>query len=156
MLDEELQSAYLAHQSDVARHPDVMWGAMLKKEMEFEREFVKAGGLLMAGVDPTGWGGAIAGFGDQHEIELLVEAGFTPEQAIQIATYNGASFLRQSGRIGSLAPGKHADILVVRGNPVKDITAIRHTEIVFKDGVGYDSTAILQSLTGLVGSRGDR
>jgi hypothetical protein len=66
---------------------DVVWGAMLKKEMEFEREFVKAGGLLMAGADPTGWGGVIAGYSDQREVELLVESGFTPEQAIRIATY---------------------------------------------------------------------
>lgn len=151
VLDENLQSAYLTEQSDEARQPDVMWGAMLKKEMQFERAFVKAGGLLLAGCDPTGWGGAVAGFGDQHEVELLVEAGFTPEQAIQIATYNGALFLGKARTIGTLAPGKQADIVVVRGNPSADIHDIRHTEIVFKDGAAYHSPAILRSLVGQVG-----
>jgi len=153
MLEPNFQAAYLATQSDTARKPDVMWGAMLKKEMAFERAFVKAGGLLMAGVDPTGWGGTIAGFGDQHQVELLVEAGFTPEEAIRIATYNGALFLGQAHQIGSLETGKEADLFVVRGNPVSNIADIRHSEVVFKDGVGYDSPAILRSLTSRIGSR---
>jgi imidazolonepropionase-like amidohydrolase len=153
MLEPNFQAAYLATQSDTARKPDVMWGAMLKKEMAFERAFVKAGGLLMAGVDPTGWGGTIAGFGDQHQVELLVEAGFTPEQAIRIATYNGALFLGRADRIGTLETGKEADLFVVRGNPASKITDIRHTELVFKDGVGYDSPAILRSLTSRIGTR---
>jgi len=84
---------------------------MLKKEMEFECAFVDAGGLLMAGVDPAGWGGVLAGFGDQHGLELLVEAGFTPEQAVRIATYNGALFLKQADRTGTLAGGKEADLV---------------------------------------------
>jgi hypothetical protein len=58
-----------------------------------ERKFVVAGGLLLAGPDPTGNGGVIPGFGDQREVELLVEAGFTPEEAIRIATLNGATYL---------------------------------------------------------------
>ncbi len=69
------------------------WQPLMKKEMEFEREFVRAGGLLLAGVDPTGWGGVVAGFGDQRQMELLVQAGFTPEEAIRIYTRNGAEFL---------------------------------------------------------------
>ena len=93
--------------------------------------FVKAGGLLVAGVDPTGCGGVIAGYGDQHGVELLVESGFTPEQAIQIATHNGALLLRQADRAGTLSKGKEADIDVVRGNPAATIGDIRHTEIVF-------------------------
>jgi hypothetical protein len=125
---------------------------MLKKEMEFERGFVKAGGLLVAGVGPTGWGGLIAGYGDQHEVELLVESGFTPEKAIQIATYNGALLLGQADRVGSLSKDKEADIDVVRGNPAATMSAIRRTEIVFKDGVGYDSAAIQRSLAGKIGS----
>src|SRR2546426_2637873 len=73
--------------------------------MQFERGFAKAGGLLLAGLDPTGYGGGIAGFGDQREVELLVEAGFSPLEAIHIATANGAEFLGESSRIGTLAPG---------------------------------------------------
>jgi imidazolonepropionase-like amidohydrolase len=92
MLAPDLQSAYRSYVERTPRAPDDVWERMLKKEMEFEREFVKAGGLLMAGTDPTGWGGVIAGYGDQRELELLGEAGFAPEQAIKIATYNGALF----------------------------------------------------------------
>jgi imidazolonepropionase-like amidohydrolase len=128
------------------------WEAMLKKEMQFEREFAKAGGLLMAGVDPTGWGGVVAGFGDQREVELLVEAGFTPEEAIRIASANGAEFLGESERIGTLEVGKQADIVVIRGNPSANIADIRNVEVVFKDGVGYDSAKLIASVQSTVGS----
>ena len=80
--------------------------SLMRKEMDFEVAFAKAGGLLLAGPDPTGNGGVLPGFGDQREIELLVEAGFTPVQAIQIGTENGAIYLGQRDRIGTLAPGK--------------------------------------------------
>jgi imidazolonepropionase-like amidohydrolase len=102
-----------------------LWERILQKEMQFEREFVNAGGVLMSGVDPTGWGGVVAGFGDQRGVELLVQAGFSPEQAIRIATLNGAIFLGEESRIGSLAVGKQADIVIVRGNPSVNIGDIR-------------------------------
>ncbi|HSD46579.1 MAG TPA: amidohydrolase family protein [Pyrinomonadaceae bacterium] len=128
-----------------------VWELMLKKEMQFEREFVKAGGLLMTGVDPTGWGGVVAGFGDQRGVELLVAAGFTPEEALRIATLNGATFLGEANRIGTLAAGKDADIVIVRGNPAANIADIRNVTVVFKDGVGYDSAKLIESVRGLVG-----
>ena len=129
------------------------WSVLLKKEMQFERAFVKAGGLLLAGEDPTGNGGNLAGFGDQREVELLVEAGFTPLEAIHIATANGAEFLGESQRIGSLVPGKQADLVVIDGDPSSNISAIERVEMVFKDGVGYDSAKLIQSVLGSVGSR---
>lgn len=127
------------------------WEMTVQKEMQFEREFVKAGGLLMSGVDPTGWGGVVAGFGDQRGVELLVQAGFTPEEAIRIATLNGATFLGEENRIGSLAPGKQADIVIINGNPSSRIADIRKVELVFKDGVGYDSAKLIESVHGMVG-----
>ncbi len=87
------------------------WAAAFKKEMEFEHAFAQAGGLLLAGLDPTGMGGVIAGFGDQREVELLVEAGFTPLEAIRIATLNGAQYLNEADKIGTIAPGKQADLV---------------------------------------------
>ena len=129
------------------------WPALLKKEMEFEHEFAKEGGLLLAGLDPTGYGGVIAGFGDQREVELLVEAGFTPLEAIHIATANGAEFLGEQNEIGTIAPGKAADIVVINGNPSANIKDIENVEIVFKDGVGYDSAKLIESVKGLVGLR---
>lgn len=128
-------------------------GAAFRHEMEFEREFAKEGGLLLAGLDPTGIGGVVAGFGDQREVELLVEAGFTPLEAIRIATYNGAQYVGDAGRVGTLAPGKHADLVVIKGDPSQKIEEIENVEIVFKDGVGYDSAKLIESVRGLVGSR---
>jgi hypothetical protein len=135
--------------SDGAAKSD--WPARFKKEMEFEREFAKQGGRLLAGLDPTGYGGVIAGFGDQREVELLVEAGFTPLEAIHIATSNGAEFLGELDRIGTLAVGKQADIVVINGDPSQKIKDIEKVEMVFKDGVGYDSSKLIESVQGLVG-----
>ena len=125
----------------------------IRKSMDFERAFVAAGGLLLAGLDPTGNGGVVAGFGDLREVELLVEAGFTPIEAIKIASFNGAKFLGEDSRIGSIAVGKQADLMIVKGNPAAKITDIENVEIVFKDGVGYDSEKLIQSVQGLVGIR---
>lgn len=127
--------------------------AAYKKELEFEYAFSKAGGLLLAGLDPTGIGGVIAGFGDQREVELLVEAGFTPLEAIHIATYNGAQFLGDLDHIGTIAAGKQADLDVIKGDPSKKIEDIENVETVFKDGVGYDSQKLIDSVRGIVGSR---
>ncbi len=137
--------------SDGAAKSD--WPALFKKELEFEREFVKQGGLLLAGLDPTGYGGVIAGFGDQREVELLVEAGFTPVEAIHIATSNGAEFLGELDRIGTLAVGKLADIVVIEGDPSANIKDVEKVEIVFKDGIGYDSAKLIESARAQVGLR---
>lgn len=127
------------------------WPGLLKKEMQFEYDFVKAGGLLLAGEDPTGYGGDLAGFGDQREMELLVQAGFTPAQAIHIYTENGARFLGEDNHVGTLAAGKQADIVVIDGNPSANINDIEKTELVFKDGIGYDSAKLIASVRGTVG-----
>ncbi|HEY4934593.1 MAG TPA: amidohydrolase family protein, partial [Terriglobales bacterium] len=109
------------------------------------------GGLLLAGPDPTGNGGTLPGFGDQREIELLVEAGFTPVEAIKVATLNGATYMGKQDQIGSIAPGKNADLVVIKGNPASKIDDIEKVEIVFKDGVGYDSQRLFDSVRGRYG-----
>lgn len=124
---------------------------LLRRDMDLERAFVAAGGLLLAGADPVGNGGVIPGFGDQREIELLVEAGFAPVQAIRIATLNGAIFLGRQDQIGSIAVGKRADLVVMRGDPATRIADIENVEIVFKDGVGYDTARLLESVKGRYG-----
>jgi imidazolonepropionase-like amidohydrolase len=129
------------------------WVGAFKKELEFEYAFAKAGGLLLAGEDPTGMGGVLAGFGDQREVELLVEAGFTPTEAIHIATANGAQYLGESDHIGTLAAGKQADLVVIKGDPSKKIEDIENVESVFKDGIGYDSAKLIESVRGTVGMR---
>ena len=148
VMSPQAQAGYLAQ-----RVEEENGDAGLKKEMELERAFVKAGGFLLAGPDPTGIGGVVAGFGDQREVELLVEAGFTPVEAIHIATSNGAQFLGEAEHIGTLAPGKQADLLVIHGDPSSNINDIERIEVVFKDGVGYDSAKLIESVRGLVGLR---
>ena len=127
--------------------------SLMRKEMNFEFAFAKAGGLLLGGPDPTGNGGVLPGFGDQREIELLVEAGFTPLEAIHIATENGAVYLGRQNRIGTLAPGKQADIVLIKGDPSKKIEDIENVETVFKAGIGYDSQKLIDSVKGQVGIR---
>ena len=124
---------------------------LLRREMYLERAFVAAGGLLLAGPDPVGLNGLLPGFGDHREIELLVEAGFTPVEAIRIATFNGAVYLGRQDRIGSIAVGKNADLVLVRGDPGTRIADIENVEIVFKDGAGYDTRKLLDSVKGRYG-----
>jgi len=85
--------------------------------------------------------------------ELLVQGGFTPLEAIQVATLNGARFLGEDQQIGSLASGKQADVIVVHGDPSVKIEDIERVELVFKDGVGYDSAKLIESVRGMVGLR---
>jgi imidazolonepropionase-like amidohydrolase len=152
-LSDDARKAYQANRVSVAGRKESPWPVMFKKEMEFERAFAKAGGTLLAGLDPTGIGGIIAGYGDLREVELLVEAGFTPLEAIKIATLNGAEFLGEQARVGSLAAGKQADIMVVKGDPSAAIADIENVEVVFKDGVGWDSKKLVESVKGQVGIR---
>lgn len=148
----ETRAAYLSRRAKISdAAAKSKWPGLFRKEMEFERAFAKAGGLLLAGLDPTGYGGAIPGFGDQREVELLVEAGFTPVEAIHIATSNGATFLGQADKIGTLEAGKIADLVVIHGDPSTSIGDIENVEIVFKDGVGYDCAKLIESARGLVG-----
>jgi imidazolonepropionase-like amidohydrolase len=150
-MNNEARIRYLAARAVIAAESTMP--ILIRKSMDFERAFVAAGGLLLAGCDPTGNGGIVAGFGDLREVELLVEAGFTPVEAIKIASLNGAKFLGEDSRIGSIAVGKQADLMIVKGNPATKITDIKNVEIVFKDGIGYDSNKLIQSVQGLVGIR---
>jgi Amidohydrolase family len=150
-MSSESAQSYLIARSRISM--DSPFAALFKKEMDFELAFVKAGGLLLAGPDPTGNGATLPGFGDQREIELLVEAGFTPVEAIQIGTGNGAIYLGKQDRIGTLAAGKDADFVLIKGDPARKIEDIENVETVFKDGVGYDSSKLIESVRGQVGIR---
>lgn len=154
VLDAMLPQArmdYLTRRAQIGESESAHWTETLKKEMQFERDFAKAGGLLIAGLDPTGYGGVVPGFGDQREVELLVEAGFTPVEAIKIATMNGAQFLGEAERIGSVAAGKQADLVVIAGDPSKSISDLKKVTLVFKDGIGYDAAKLVESARGAVG-----
>jgi hypothetical protein len=154
VLTPEAREAYLYSRNQVHAAPRERYAdaaRAFENDLALERRFVAAGGLLLAGPDPTGNGGVIPGFGDQREVELLVDAGFRPEEAIRIATLNGATYLGLADRIGTVAPGKNADLMIVKGDPSKTIADIENVEIVFKDGVGYDSAKLLESVKGRYG-----
>jgi imidazolonepropionase-like amidohydrolase len=153
VMSPEAREAYLYNRERPAsrKPPTDDWPLQFKRDMELEREFVAAGGLLLAGPDPTGNGGVVPGFGDQREIELLVEAGFTPVEAIKIATLNGATYMGRQDQIGTVAVGKNADLVVIKGDPASHISDIENVEIVFKDGIGYDSQKLIDSVKGRYG-----
>jgi imidazolonepropionase-like amidohydrolase len=150
-MSAEAQANFFGRRARSAVNLNAISVVLFRKEMEFQYAFSQAGGLLVAGVDPTGNGGALPGFGDLRNIELLVEAGFSTEEAIQISTSNGAQLLGESDRIGTLSPGMAADLVVIRGNPAADVSDILNVETVFKDGIGYDSEKLIDSVRGSVG-----
>jgi imidazolonepropionase-like amidohydrolase len=154
VLDAMLPEArvdYLSRRARISESKDSPWPELLDKEMQFEYAFAKAGGLLLAGPDPTGYGGIVPGFGDQREVELLVEAGFTPIEAIRIATADGAQWLGELNRIGTIEVGKQADLVLIKGDPSRNINEVEQVETVFKDGVGYDSAKLIEAACGSVG-----
>lgn len=124
---------------------------MFKKEMAWEKQFVEMGGRLIAGIDPTGAGRVIPGYADRHVLELLIEAGFSLPMAVKICSLNAAEYLGRSKEIGSIEEGKKADLVLIDGDIQKDIQAVRNTEIVFKNGIGFDSKKIFESVKGKVG-----
>jgi enamidase len=151
VLTPPLKDAFLRARERANGNPNSVYRALLPKDMKLERDFVRAGGLLVAGTDPTGSGGVVAGFSNQRQLELLVEAGFTPLEAIRIGTLNGARYLGREERIGSISVGKQADLVVVHGNPAATIADVRNVETVFKKGVGFDHNKLLASVSGQVG-----
>ena len=153
MLAPGARDEYLQSRADVASRDDAPMATLFPKAQAFERMFVEAGGLLAAGVDPTGMGGALPGYGDQRNYELLLESGFSPEQVIQIMSLNGARVLGEDEQLGSIEPGKLADLVVIDGDPVRREAEIRNVTLVFKEGVGYDAPALAESVQGLVGLR---
>jgi imidazolonepropionase-like amidohydrolase len=135
----------------VQQNASSTYATLFPKDMRMERAFVKAGGLLTAGTDPTGSGGVVPGFADQRQLELLVEAGFTPLEAIAIGTQNGAKYLGRDATIGTIAVGKQADLVIVNGDPSSTIADVQRVQIVIKNGVGYDPAKLIASVTGQAG-----
>ena len=149
----EARDRYLRTWSRIASDPDSYWPALFKKGMAMENIFFEEGGLLLVGTDPTGYGGVVAGYSNLRAIELLVEAGLSPLASIQVATLNGARYLEIEDNLGTIEVGKIADLVVVDGDPSIQIQDIRKIEIVFKEGIGYDSPKLFSSVRGTIGLR---
>jgi imidazolonepropionase-like amidohydrolase len=149
----EVRDQYLRIRARIAVDKDSPWPALFEKEMKLERAFAARGGLLVSGTDPTGYGGVVPGFANQRQLELLVEAGFSGVEAIRIGTLNGARYLGLDDRIGTIAPGKQADLVVVEGDPSQRIADVEKVETVFRAGVGYDPRKLIDSVKGVAGLR---
>ena len=152
MMAPEVRAAYLQNRDFI--DSSKTWpftDEALTRAMAFEKAFVTAGGVLGAGVDPTGNGGALPGYGDQRGYELMREAGFSAEQAVQIVSLNGARILGMQARIGSIEMGKNADLVLLDGDLAADPTVIRKVVTVFKDGVGFDPEKVVAAARGRVG-----
>ena len=147
----ELKAQFEQSHARVEQSQQSLYKTLLPKGMALERAFAKAGGMLIAGTDPTGSGGVIPGYSNQRQVELLVEEGFTPLEAISISTLNGAKYLGRDARVGTIAAGKQADLVVVNGDPSKTIADIRNVETVFRMGIGFDPAKLIASVSGKVG-----
>ncbi len=151
VLDPILRDRFAHFRARVESNPQSVYRTLFDRERAMEVAFVRAGGLLVAGTDPTGGGGVIPGYSDQRQVELLVGSGFTPLEALRICTLNGAIYLGRADEVGSIATGKQADLVVVGGDPAAKISDIRNVEMVFKQGVGYDPAKLIASVKGEVG-----
>ena len=148
--DPEVRKEVQANHRGLAQSGFVVPDRLLKKMMQWERDFVRAGGLLGAGCDP--WGtGFLPGFGNLRNYELLGEAGFSAEESIQIMTFNGARILGKDRQTGSIAVGKMADLVVIRGDPTRTPNDIYNVVTVMQGGLGYDSMKLRQAAKGTVG-----
>ena len=151
VLTPQLKEQFEANYARTAKNTESAYLKLFPKAMALELAFARAGGLLIAGTDPTGGGGVIPGYSNQRQLELLVEAGFTPLEAITIGTLNGAQYLGRDARIGSIAVGKQADLVVVDGDPSTTIADVRKVVTVFKQGVGFDPAKLVDFVKGRVG-----
>ncbi len=151
-MSPDTRNFYLQGLATVKSANDTSWDKTFKNASRMEKMFYDMGGLLTVGTDPTGNGGTLAGYGNWRAIELLVEAdGFTPSEAIKIATKNGAIALGFDKTIGTIEKGKSADLLIIDGDPTKNICDIRKVLYVFKRGVGFNSKKLFESAKGKVG-----
>jgi hypothetical protein len=120
------------------------------------RAFFFAGGqdLITLGTDKPAWGDYLPGFAAHREIAAMVSAGIPEAAALRIATINGANAINRGNLLGSIEVGKLADLLVVRGNPLEDITHTRNVDVVMKSGRLYDPRRLLEVARGRIGPEG--
>ena len=152
LMEPAVRVAYVANRQYIDSVPNYIFTTDgFARALAFDKAFFLAGGLLGNGVDPTGNGGALPGFGDQRGYELLREAGLTTEQAVQVVSYNGARILGVADKLGSVEKGKLADLVLLQGDLTSDPSVIRNVVTVFKDGYGYDPKKLIDAVRGRVG-----
>jgi imidazolonepropionase-like amidohydrolase len=130
-----VQRALLAAEVDMDDAKARRWGASWKVMMDLLRRMHAAGIPIVAGTDAT------PGLALQRELELYVQAGIPAAQALKIATWNGAKHSDRLAEIGSITVGKRADLVLVDGDPVADIRAVRRVSLVLQ-GQGSETRAL--------------
>ena len=151
VLVDDLRTQFERNYERISQSASSIYTTLFPKMMALELAFVRAGGTLIAGTDPTGSGGVVPGYSNQRTLELLVEAGFTPLEAIRISTHNGARYLGRDARIGTIAAGKQADLVLIAGDPSADMKAVRQVDTVFRAGIGFDPVRLIESVRGRAG-----
>jgi len=151
VLTPQLKAQFEQRWQNTQRNSSSTFVRLFPNAMKLEVAFYRAGGLLLAGTDPTAGGGVIPGYSNQRQVELLVEAGLTPIEAITVATRNGATYLGIADRTGTIAVGKQADLVLINGDPSTTISDIRNVELVFRQGIGFDPARLIDSVKGMVG-----
>jgi adenine deaminase len=111
--------------------------AAYKMVQDFARRYVAAGGKIHSGSDP---GSLLPAYGLHAELELMIDAGFSPLEAIQSASLNVAQAWGKDRDYGSVEKGKVADLVIVRGNVSNDISATQNVDTVFMDGKSMDTS----------------
>src|SRR3954467_994666 len=152
VLVPSLRDQFMRTKAQIDRDTTSIFAQLFPKLAKWDVDFFRAGGTLLVGTDPTGIGGVIAGYSNQRTLELLVEAGLTPLEAIRVGTLNGATFLGRGAIVGSIVAGKQADLVVVDGDPSVRIDDVRRVVLVFKQGVGYSPEKLIASVRGRVGT----
>jgi hypothetical protein len=139
-LPATVQRGLLTNSMDVNPNNVGKFRASWAKQLEMIRRMHEAGVPLVAGTDAT------PGFALHRELELYVQAGIPAGEALRIGTFNGAKFIGWSDRLGSIAAGKLADVILVEGDPTQDISAIRRISLVMKGGVVYDPAQLYEAV----------
>lgn len=134
-----------------------MMGNLHDTMMRTTKAFYDAGGgdLITLGTDKPSWGDYLPGFSVHREMYAMVRAGIPEVSVLQIATLNGAQAINQGELLGSIETGKLADLFVVTGNPLDDITRTRHVDVVMKNGRLYDPESLLDAARGEIGPSGE-
>ena len=132
-----------------ARGADCLRRAV-EKQLEFVGLLHRRGGVILVGTDPV-TPELVPGYALHRELQNLVAAGLTPLEAITAATANAAAALGRDGELGTIAPGRWADLVVVEGDPSVEIASISNIRLVLKAGNQYDPAALRQSAVGLIG-----
>ncbi|MFY9557534.1 MAG: amidohydrolase family protein [Blastocatellia bacterium] len=121
--------------------------AGFKKRMQFVEMCSRAGVQIIAGTDGAGLGKLLPGFGLQHELQLLSQAGLSPVQVVQAATINAARALRKEKDLGSIESGKLADLVILNSNPLVDIRNMSAIHAVITRGRVLDRKTLDEILT---------